>query len=246
MHRFRFIFLAFTFSTLVSVPIAALAAADLNARILPTVWFSSLSPKAGDVIYVHGAVQNESGKSFSGTAHFFVDGVDIGSVAYTSASGDLRDVNHAWKAVSGTHRVQVKVSAGLPEGGSLISYESDLVSISVKITVDAETIKVAQEGIVVAASSVAAKADTFLQGVADSIDGYRKEKVAEGAARQAVSGKGQVLGASTSRVAASAESAVTNGGLSALSFLIHHWIWTLSAGLIIWLFFKFRSKGITP
>ena len=49
----------------------------INARILSLVWFSQLPINEGDDIKIHGAVQNDSGIDFEGTAAFYVDDNDI-------------------------------------------------------------------------------------------------------------------------------------------------------------------------
>ena len=54
----------------------------INARILPTVWYSSLSVNDGDSIKIYAGIQNNSGINFIGTASFLVDDKEISKVSF--------------------------------------------------------------------------------------------------------------------------------------------------------------------
>jgi len=46
---------------------------QINARILPLVWYSVLSINNEDSIRIYAGIQNNSGIDFTGTATFYVD-----------------------------------------------------------------------------------------------------------------------------------------------------------------------------
>src|ERR1035437_485667 len=64
----------------------------INARILPTVWYSSLSVNDGDSIKVYAGIQNNSGINFTGIASFLVDDKEISKVSFSSTAPSLKDI----------------------------------------------------------------------------------------------------------------------------------------------------------
>ena len=45
---------------------------QINARIMPLIWYSTLSINEGDSIKIYAAIQNNSGTTFTGNAVFYV------------------------------------------------------------------------------------------------------------------------------------------------------------------------------
>jgi hypothetical protein len=65
----------------------------INARILPTVWYSTLSVNDGDSIKIYAGIQNNSGVDFVGTSTFYVDDKEISNISFLSKADSLRDIS---------------------------------------------------------------------------------------------------------------------------------------------------------
>ncbi|MCX6715649.1 MAG: hypothetical protein NT077_01370 [Candidatus Taylorbacteria bacterium] len=236
----------------------------INARILPTVWYSSLSVNDGDSIKIYAGVQNNSGIDFSGTASFLVDDKEISKVSFSSTADSLKDISTNWAADPGSHNVQVKISTSLATDKTLVSYESDKSAISITRKI---TTEVVGETALNTATSIVAKADDIASVLADKIESFKKlvrsdntDVVANSIggstgnivnmSTNALKGtSGIVLGTSTSPISDSGGKglskmdSVFNMAMDLLAFLIRHWIWTLSGLVVIYLIFKIGGRG---
>ena len=114
---------------------------QINARILPLVWYSDIFITDGDNIKIYAGIQNNSGIDFTGTATFYVDDKVISDSEFTSSDDSLNDVSAKWVAEIGSHDIQVKIVTSLPSDKALISYESVKSNISVAEKVIQESIK---------------------------------------------------------------------------------------------------------
>src|ERR1035437_1127949 len=130
------LFLVLLFSIL-NVPLKVFAQGaagtpqQINARILPLVWYSTLSINDGDSIKIYAGIQNNSGVNFTGVATFFVDDKEISNSPFSSTADSLKDVFVNWVANPGSHNVQVKIVTSLSSDKTLVSSESDKSSINI-------------------------------------------------------------------------------------------------------------------
>ena len=246
---------------------ASAASTVINARILPTVWYSSLSVGDGDSIYIYAGIQNNSGVDFSGVATFQVDDAVIGRSTFISKSGGLIDVSTNWVANPGDHNVQVTVTAVLSTNQTLYSYSSDKASINITRKI---TPAIIQAAALNTANSVISGIDTATNAWANDIEALKKptkvasvtdssgSKDAVGAASVAnsVNGAANSINNKTSVAANNSKSdgsilsaniidspyaaAVWNFFVDAGAYLVRNWKWTL-AGIII-LFLGFKAK----
>ncbi len=248
--------------------IPATAAEKINARILPTVWFSSLSVNDGDSVKIFAAIQNNAGLNFTGTAVFYVDDIEVatrpfssvGNVsadsAANSSAGNLTQVSAGWAAVPGDHTVQVKIAAAslsLPSGKTLVSYESDKSSISITRAITAEAVQQAALG---AAATLVAKMDGVADALADTIEGFERHgpegQAANATASVTDGANGIVLGAMTSAhasttgagdgTAPAAMDSVFNICLKLVAFLVRNWKWTFSGLVVLFVVYKVNGR----
>jgi hypothetical protein len=212
----------------------------INARILPTIWYSTLSVNDGDSIKIYAGIQNNSGIDFSGTAVFYVDNEEISKKTFTSEKESLKDVEVNWVASPGTHSVEVKISTNLSSDKELVSYESDKSRISITRKVTLEEVK---ETAITTAVNILDKADELASNLAQKIEGMKqptdsissdiKNSVSSSAAN-----KGRVLGVSTSTAISDYKSASNKTNyflnilLSFVAFLVLNWKWVI-LGIII-------------
>ncbi len=229
----------------------------INARILPTVWYSTLSVNDGDSIKIYSAIQNNSGINFTGNATFYVDDKEISKVPFSSTVDNLKDISTSWLANPGDHSIQVKISTSLSADKTLVSYETDksTVSITRKITPE-----VVQEVAMNTANSIVSNTDNLATALADKIESYKNPVVSgdssvnttnsKGDVKKVgsiTSKKGSVLGTSTGPVSNSVSSgdntteSVFNMVLDALAFLVRNWKWTLGILFVLFLIFKFTG-----
>jgi len=108
-----------------------IAPVQINARIIPLVWYSTLSINDGDSIKIYSGIQNNSGIDFTGTATFYVDEKNISDITFTSTKDSLKDISTSWVAVPGLHTIKIKISTSLPSSKELVSYESDESTITI-------------------------------------------------------------------------------------------------------------------
>jgi len=229
----------------------------INARILPTVWYSSLSVNDGDSIKIYAGIQNNSGINFTGTASFLVDDKEISNVPFSSTADSLIDISTNWVADPGSHNVQVKISTSLAVDKALVSYESDKSAISITRKI---TTAVVGETALNAATSIVAKADDIASVLADKIESFKKTVSSDNTnvgansssgstgntlnmSTNALNGtNGSILGTSTRAIndpinnpggtSLSKMDSVFNMAMDLLAFIVRHWIWTL-VGLVV-------------
>ncbi len=146
------------------------APATINARILPTVWYSTLSAVQGEQIKIYAGIQNNSGKDFNGTADFYIDGAKISSVPFSSSTGTLKYVAADWVAEAGEHTSLVKISALLQSTDSLISYQSDLSNINVRRKITIQPKEKTKENFV---DSVISSVDKSANVLADNLQSLK-------------------------------------------------------------------------
>jgi len=239
----------------------------INARVLPTVRYSTLTVTDGEVVKIYAGIQKNSGVNFKGTAIFYVDDKEISKGAFSSMADSLIDVSANWVALPGTHKVQVGVSTDLPVGKNLVSYSSDKVDVSITRKIDLEAV---QATALNTANDILASVNGVADGLATKIEGYKtpeKNNSAsslEGGATGSSSGnasnastsstkkKGSVLGASTEATNDSASTSSEGMSLNIGSFfnrlldlaayLVRNWMWTLLAVMIFLLLVRITRK----
>jgi len=229
----------------------------INARILPTVWYSTLSVNDGDSIKIYSAIQNNSGINFTGNATFYVDDKEISKVPFSSTVDNLKDISASWLANPGDHSIQVKISTSLPADKILVSYESDKATVSITRNITPEVVQAVAMN---TANSIVSNTDTLATALADKIESYKKPVASSNSSvistNSDVGGKkvgttspkkGSVLGTSTGPVSKSVSSgnntadSVFNIVLDALAFLVRNWKWTLGILFVLFLIFKFTG-----
>ena len=230
---------------------------QINARVLPFVWYSSLSINEGDTVRIYSGIQNNSGVDFNGTATFYVDDKEISKSTFTSGDNSLKSIYANWMASPGTHGIQVKVTTSLPPDKILVSYESDKSNVDITKKITKETI---ESAILDTASNVVSKTDAFANVLADKIENLKKPTDVSSLSNVDSPGsennpkvnsvssskqnKGSVLGASTGPIPnqnTKIQSAF-NIALDALAFLVRNWVWTLGGILLLFLMVKVLKK----
>ena len=261
---FALVFGVFSGSINASAQSATSTPAQINARIMPLVWYSTLSINEGDSIKIYAGIQNNSGLNFTGNAVFYVDDEEIAKRPFISENDTLIDVSANWVANLGSHNVQVKLTTSITPDKELVSAESDKskVSITRKITVEMvqeitrNTVDNIVNQIDEIASSSANKVETFKKPVStDSaktsnsyLDNSKPSKLVSSLIQKP---KGDVLGTSTKSAYISDKEGVSwwtyiyNWLIDALVFLIRHWLGVL-IGLVVmyfgWKVMKWGSK----
>ena len=246
--------------------VSAQTATKINARILPTIWYSSLLVNDGDSIEIYAAIQNNSGIDFSGTAEFIVDGQNISQSNFSSTDGILKDLFTKWVAIPGTHTVEVDISANLPPGKELVSYASDKSSISIIRSVSAAAV---QQTVVNAATTVINNTDVAANNLADKVESMKIEPASTTDAVQSQNIFAQQKTSVIKDVAKANAGVVSKSGigqgpnsepssspdltaslgnlgdqaynavLDLLAFLLRHWIWTISGLVVIGVILRF-------
>lgn len=220
----------------------------INARILPTIWYSTLSVNDGDSIKIYAGVQNNSGIDFSGTAVFYVDNEEISKKVFTSEKDSLKDIDVNWVANPGTHSVQVKISANVSTGKELVSYESDKSRISITRKVTLEEVK---ETALNTVSNVINKADELASSLAQKIESYKQpiESVGnsiKGSELTSTANKGRVLGVSTSSISdyksSNTTKSIFNMFLDFVAFFVRNWKWTIFGIIILIIVIKIKKS----
>lgn len=234
---------------------ASVVSKQINARILPLVWYSTLSINDGDSIKIYAGIQNNSGINFTGTATFYVDDKDISDSPFTSAGDSLNAVSASWMADPGSHDVQVKIVTSLPSDKILVSYESAKSSINITRKITQEVV---QDTIINTISNVISKVDEVAVPLANKIEAFKKPVSAvEGIANQGASvynaqqkKNSAVLDVSTGPVSSSDTTinnssqmdSVFNMALDGLAFLVKHWLWTLGGIILLFLIIKITIR----
>ncbi|MFA6430070.1 MAG: hypothetical protein WC229_03615 [Candidatus Paceibacterota bacterium] len=220
----------------------------INARILPTIWYSTLSVNDGDSIRIYAGIQNNSGIDFSGTAVFYVDNEEISKKTFASKKDSLKDIDVNWVANPGTHSVQVKVSTDLSSSKELVSYESDKSRISITRKVTLEEVK---ETALNTASNIIDKADELASSLAQKIESYKQPIESIGnnvksTESTSTANKGRVLGVSTSSISdyksSSTTKSILNMFLDFLAFFVRNWKWTILGIVILIVVIKIKKS----
>jgi hypothetical protein len=222
----------------------------INARILPTIWYSTLSVNDGDSIRIYAGIQNNSGVNFSGTAIFYVDDEEISKKAFTSEKDSLKDVDVNWVANPGTHSVEVKISTNLSSSKELVSYDSDKSHISITRKVTLEEVK---ETAITTASNIVDKVDELASGLAQKIESLKQPTGSvsndiKNSESSLVANKGRVLGVSTSTAISDYKSASNktnyflNLFLSFVAFLVINWKWVILGIIILIVIIKIKKN----
>ena len=264
---FTVIFISIFFVSNLTVHTAK-AATVINARILPTVWYSSLSVSDGDSVKIYVAVQNNSGINFSGTASFVVDDKKIHDEPFTSQSGILTGISSDWTAVPGNHSVQVSIVPNISSSVVLVSVLTDKSSINIVRNISPAAIQGAvyntATNIVnqtnIAANNLASKVEAlkdpntpqslFGDGSVSSGNAVRTGTLAKkpgsvlGTSTKAISVLGSGTVSSKSNVSGdiSPMTFIYNTFIDLLAFLIRNWIWTIGSIIVLYLLYKIVGK----
>lgn len=229
-------------------------AETINAQVLPTIWYSSLTAQAGDTVGIYAGIQNDSNTAFAGIATFYIDGIEVQAVSFQSKIGGVEKVGTTWSAVAGQSSIQVKISADLDASKKLVSYQSDVSSYKVerKLTVEVVTALV-KDTVTDVAGATAEKLDTVTGNLSTQLEAYKKPEVAtNGSVANDTANTGgvaeRVLGTTTignlvaSKNVGSFIDKAQNMGLNALQFLLLQWRWTLAGLGVLSLAFVFLKK----
>lgn len=212
---------------------------EINARILPTIWYSTLSINEGDNVKINAGIQNNSGLGFTGMATFLVDDKEISKIPFSSTADSLKDISANWIANSGDHSVQVKISStSLASGKTLVSYDSDKSNVSIIKKITPVSTK---DAVLNTASSIVAKTDDLATSLANQLESLKKPiTIAEK--------KADALGTSTSPTSNpngkknSQMDSVFNIFMDSLAFLVRNWKWTLSGLVVLFLLYKMSGR----
>ena len=241
----------------VSAEVSSAVPEQINARILPLVWYSVLSINDEDSIKIYARIQNNSGIDFTGIATFYVDDKVILDSAFTSSDDSLNDVSAKWVAEVGSHDIQVKIVTSLPSDKTLISYESVKSNISVAEKVIQESIK---DTAINTISNIVSKIDETIVPLVNKIKDLKKPvNIIEDITNQdtgvydaSQKNDGVVLGASSDITSNDIESksdsntnkadSIYNKGIDILAFSIKHWLWTLGGIILLFLIIKIKRR----
>ena len=216
MKKYFIIFFLALIASYIFVPTSAFAEdasstpTKINARILPTVWYSTLSVNDGDRIKIYAGIQNNSNMNFTGNATFYVDDKELTKAFISSTADSLKDVSANWLAIPGDHTIQIKIAASLPADKALVSYETDKSSVSITRKITPEVVKQIAMN---TADSIVSKADELASALADKIESYKdpiilntisnttgEASLKDAEVSTSTPKSGQVLGASTEDV----------------------------------------------
>ena len=152
--------------------ISSEAPEQINARILPLVWYSALSMNDEDSIRIYAGIQNNSGIDFTGIATFYINDKVVSDSEFTSLDDSLNDVSAKWVAEVGSHDVQVKITTSLPSDKALISYES----VKSNISVFEKIVQEPMDNIVInTISNVVSKIDETVVPLVDKINSLKNQ-----------------------------------------------------------------------
>jgi hypothetical protein len=268
---FVFTFCLFASTEKVFAENASSTTIQINARIMPLIWYSTLSINDGDSIKIYAGIQNNSGFSFTGNAIFYVDDVEIAKRPFTSANNTLMDISANWVANPGSHDVQVKLIAFIAPDWELVSYESDKSSVSITRKITAEVVQEVTRNII---NNIVIQIDQIASSSADKIEKLKKtvpvasvaSEINVGSIYSSVDTNGEysnnttqvssnsqiskrpTLTASVGLVSDSIKNSswwtsIYNWLLDALAFIIRHWILSISSLVIMYLGWKVKQWG---
>lgn len=231
---------------------------QINARILPSIWYSTLFIKDGDSVRIYAGIQNNSGVDFNGKALFYVDEENISEVSFVSRSDSLNAVSADWVVSSGTHDIQVKITTSLPDDKVLVSYETSKSSINITRKITQEMIK---DTVVDTVYNVITKVDEAVVPLVEKLQDLKKPTEGElfqssSKVQNRVDGdvvleeeSGSVLGASTQsssigdkKIAGISLNYIFNLVIDGATFLLKHWLWTLGGIVLLFILVKFRKR----
>ena len=179
----RILLYIFVVIIIFSAKISFADSGQINAGVLPSVWYSSLNVNDQDSIKIFGAVQNHSDTDFSGVISIFVDDKLNSSVNFISNNNSLTEVSIPWKATEGKHSLQLKITKiSFADTGtttafstsSLLSFESDATTLSITKPITLQTVTDSAKEI---ALNTVDKIDTAANTLADKIDALKKPEV---------------------------------------------------------------------
>lgn len=237
-----------------SAEVASSTPVQINARILPLIWYSTLSINDGDSVKIYAGIQNNSGIDFTGTATFYVDDKNISDSPFTSLNDSLKDVSANWAVEPGSHNIQVKIATSLPPDKTLVSYESAKSSINITRKITQEVIK---DTVINTISYVISKIDEVAVPLVNKIEGLKKpidDDTTENTTIQNADvynptqkKNDAVLGASTSSIPNSKTNnnktnSIFNKAVDGLAFLVKNWLWTLGVIVLLLLIIKIRGR----
>jgi len=231
----------------------ALAATVINARLLPTIWYSNLTAKDGESITIYAGIQNNSGINFSGTANFFVDDSKIATNNFSSQTDNLINVSATWLAVPGSHNVQVTIDPVLASSTVLVSTVSDKSSMTIIRNIDPVAI---QNAVTSGASTVINQTNYIANNLADKVETWKNPATPQSLFGNGVkangsngSGGGNVSGGATSKPSKissdgniSPVTFVYNTFVDLLAFLIRNWKWTIGSMVVLYIIYKIVGK----
>ena len=153
---------------------------QINASVLPSVWYSSANINDQDLIKIFGAVQNHSDVDFSGVISIFVDDQTNSKVSFTSKQDSLTEISGPWKALVGKHSVQLVITKISLDSGtasttfstsSLLSFESEKTSLSISKPI---TLQSVEQNVQQIAQNTLENINTAANNLADSIETLKK------------------------------------------------------------------------
>lgn len=138
----------------------------VNARMLPIVWYSTLSIKDGESIRIYSGIQNNSGADFSGTVAFYVNDKEIAKKSFLSQNDRVTSAFADWTAEVGKSVIEVKiVDTNLSSNKTLVSYNTEKSTLNIVRKITTEDVeKVATD---------------FLSGIVEGGDGIAGELIGE-------------------------------------------------------------------
>ncbi len=222
---------------------------QINARILPLIWYSTLSINDGDSVKIYAGIQNNSGIDFTGIATFYIDDKKISDSSFTSLDNSLKDVSADWTVEPGSHNIQVKIITSLSSDKALVSYESAKSSINITRKITQEIVK---DTVINTISYVISKIDEVAIPLVDKIEGLKKPvntDTTENITNQNANvynptqkNDNAVLGVSTSSISNSKTNSIFNKAVDGLAFLVKNWLWTLGVIVLLFLIIKIRRR----
>ncbi|MDP2641938.1 MAG: hypothetical protein Q8P21_01440 [bacterium] len=260
MKKYFFTFICLGLTMMPFLPLVSAEEAvkeKINARVLPTVWFSSLEVIEGDKVKVYAGIQNNSGIDFSGLVIFYADDTEIGRTSFDSRSDSLIEVSVGWTAKEGRFSFQAKVETTLPGEKALLSYESEKAVLLVSRTLTLAEVKEDTKNIL---SAVAEKVDEAAVSFAQKLESFKKPNLPEtetksvelgtsstGAEPEADSNDESLAGKPGNSFyglfndgGSSLLASAYNAGLDLTGFMALKWKWTLVVLAILIIIISFR------
>jgi len=173
------IFLFFSFSVGVFAQSDTSSPVIINAGILSDVWYSTTtSVTEKDTVSIYSAFQNQTNKTLTGTADFFVDDTKISSVDFIAGTKTLIKLETQYSTVSGGHSVQVKISKIQEAGSNAIGPQNLLAFETAKkdLLVMAPPRDIAQT-VTGTLQTVYTAINNYANGLATQVESFRQPQV---------------------------------------------------------------------